>query len=121
MVNKVYLIGHLGKNPTLRVAGENKVAEVTLATRDVWKDADGERQERTEWHRIEVWNARGENFAEICRTGDLVHIEGCLRTSQFEKDGQTHYSTVVRVADWQLLRRKSSSSERDDEEPVGEG
>ena len=95
MLNKVSLIGHLGKD--IEIKGE--VGKLSVATSESWKDkASGERKERTEWHRVTVF---GKNFIEaiqkLATKGRLVYVEGKLRTSSYEKDNVTHYSTEIVV------------------------
>jgi single-strand DNA-binding protein len=95
MLNKVSLIGNLGQD--IEIKGE--VGKLSVATSESWKDkASGGRKERTEWHRVTVF---GDNFVKaitkVATKGRLVYIEGKLRTSSYEKDGVTHFSTEVVV------------------------
>jgi single-strand DNA-binding protein len=96
-VNSVNLIGHLGKDPEVRYTGGGQaVANFSLATSDTWKDKNGEKQERTEWHRIVVWGKQAEHCGEYLRKGRLVHIEGRLQTREWDdKDGQKRYTTEI--------------------------
>lgn len=98
-INKVILIGNLGKDPEVRTtqSGE-KIVNLTLATGESWTDrASGERKERTEWHRVVLFNDRLADVAEkYCRKGSKVYIEGALQTRKWtDQQGQERYSTEV--------------------------
>ena len=100
-LNKVFLIGNLGADPEVRQsAGGTSVANIRIATTDTWTDkASGERQERTEWHRIVVFGRQAESCGEYLRKGRSVHIEGRIQTREWEdKDGNRRWTTEV-VAD----------------------
>ncbi|NML66392.1 single-stranded DNA-binding protein [Hymenobacter sp. RP-2-7] len=99
-VNKVILVGHLGKDPEVRhLEGGNSVANFTLATNDYYKDKQGTRVERTEWHNIAAWRGLAELAEKYLKKGGLVYVEGKLRTRQYQdKDQQTRYITEI-VAD----------------------
>tara|TARA_R110002167_G_scaffold85247_2_gene231333 strand:- start:1294 stop:1728 length:435 start_codon:yes stop_codon:yes gene_type:complete len=98
-VNKVFLIGNLGADPELRQAGASQVCNFRIATSETWKGKDGEQKERTEWHRIVVWNKQGENCAQYLKKGRPCHVEGKLQTREWEdKDGNKRYTTEI-VAD----------------------
>lgn len=98
-VNKVILIGNLGKDPEVRSAQTgNKIVNLTVATSESWKDkASGERKERTEWHRVVIFNDRlGEVAERYCRKGSKVYLEGSLQTRKWtDKDGAEKYSTEI--------------------------
>jgi len=98
-VNKVILVGNLGADPELKYTPSSKpICNLRLATTDVFKDKAGQRQERTEWHRITVWGELGENCHKFLRKGRAAYVEGRLQTRTYDKDGQKHYATDV-VAD----------------------
>jgi len=106
-LNKVMLIGHLGKDPELKYTpGGAAVATVSLATNEPFKDKDGNWQERPEWHRLVIWNKQAENAAEFLKKGSPVFVEGRLQTRNWEKDGQKHYTTEIVVQNFQILSRK---------------
>lgn len=110
-VNKVILIGNIGADPEVRYtpAGD-AVCNVNLATTSSWKDKQsGERKEKTEWHRLLFFTRLAEIMGEYARKGSKIYVEGSLQTTKYEKDGQTHYSTQVKVSDMQLLDSKGSS------------
>jgi single-strand DNA-binding protein len=96
-VNKVILIGNLGRDPELRYTKDGKaVANFTLATNDRWRDREGNSQERTEWHRIVVWDKQAENCAQYLQKGRSVYIEGRLQTREWEdKEGQKRQTTEI--------------------------
>lgn len=109
-VNKVILIGNLGADPETRhFANGGSVTNVTVATSESWKDKQsGEKQERTEWHRVAFFGRLAEIAAEYLRKGSKVYIEGKLQTSKYEKDGQTHYSTQIVANEMQMLDSRGS-------------
>jgi single-strand DNA-binding protein len=96
-VNKVILVGHLGRDPEVRYTQDGKaVCNFSIATSETWKDkTSGEKREKTEWHRVVVFGKLAEICGEYLSKGRQVYIEGSLQTSQYEKEGQTHYSTQV--------------------------
>lgn len=109
-LNKVMLIGRLGADPELRTTPNgNQVVNFNLATDESYKDKNGQRVERTEWHRIVVWD----KLAEICKQylskGRLVYIEGRLTTRSWEdkETGKKHYMTEVVATDMQMLESKT--------------
>lgn len=98
-VNKVILIGNLGRDPEVRFSQDgNKIVNMSVATSETWNDrASGERRERTEWHRVVVFNDRSADFAEkYLKKGAKVYIEGQLQTRKWQgQDGQDKYTTEV--------------------------
>lgn len=104
-VNKVILIGNVGADPELRyTAGGTAVSNFNIATNENWTDSSGERQERTEWHRIVVWGRLAEICNQYLRKGGKVFIEGRLQTRSWEtQDGQKRYTTEVVARDMQML------------------
>lgn len=96
-VNKVILIGNLGQDPEKRFTGSGAaVTTFSIATTDRWNDKQGQKQERTEWHRIVVWGQQAENCAKYLSKGRPVYIEGRLQTRQWDdKDGNKRYTTEV--------------------------
>ena len=96
--NKVFLIGNLGADPELRDAGDTQICNFRIATSESWKDKSGQRQERTEWHRVCVFGKSAESCGEYLRKGRTVHVEGQLRTRDWEdRDGNKRYTTEVVV------------------------
>ncbi|MEL7368446.1 MAG: single-stranded DNA-binding protein [Myxococcota bacterium] len=96
-VNKVFLIGNLGADPEVRYTSSGSaVANFSVATTEVWNDRNGERQERTEWHRIVVWGKQAEHCGEYLRKGRSVHVEGKIQTRSWDdRDGNKRYTTEV--------------------------
>lgn len=105
-VNKVILIGNLGRDPEIRyMPSGGAVANVTLATSESWRDRQtGEQQERTEWHNVVFFNRLAEIAGEYLRKGSKVYVEGSLRTRKWQgKDGQDRYTTEIVVNEMQML------------------
>ena len=104
-INKVILIGNLGRDPETRYAqGGSAVTSFSVATSESWRDRNsGEQQERTEWHNVVCFNRLGEIAGEYLRKGSKVYIEGSLRTSSWEQDGQKRYKTDVVAREMQML------------------
>ena len=96
-VNKVILLGRLGNNPEVRnTPGGATVANFSIATNESWQDKNGQKQEKTEWHRVVVWGKLAQLCGEYLSKGRQVFLEGKLQTRQWQdKDGQTKYSTEV--------------------------
>lgn len=117
-LNKVILIGNLGADPEVRsTSAGGRVATLSLATSRQWKGADGQRQEKTQWHRVICWNNKvGAQLADIaeryCKKGEKVYIEGEIeyRTWQ-DKEGQTRYSTEINARELILLGGKDGAGE----------
>lgn len=104
-VNKVILVGNLGKDPEVRhLEGGNSVANFTLATNEYYKDKQGNRVERTEWHNISAWRGLAELAEKYLKKGTQVYVEGKLRTRQYQdKDQQTRYITEIIADEISLL------------------
>ncbi len=116
-VNKVILVGNLGSDPESRMAGDTPVCNFSLATNESWKGKDGQKQDRTEWHRIIVWGKVGENCQKFLSKGRPVYIEGKLQTRSWEdKEGVKRYTTEVVARDVKFLG-SASGNDRDDRPP----
>ena len=105
-VNKVILVGNLGKDPEVRnMPNGNVVANITLATTESWKDKQsGEQQEKTEWHRIVMFRRLGEIAGEYLKKGSQVYIEGKLQTRKWQDNsGNDRYTTEIVASDMQML------------------
>lgn len=104
-VNKVILVGRLGQNPEVRYTPSGAaVANFSVATNESWMDKSGQKQERTEWHRIVVWGKLAELCSKYLTKGRQAYIEGRLQTRQWQdKDGQTKYTTEVQAQTVQFL------------------
>ncbi len=108
-LNKVTLIGNLGADPEVRsTTNGGRVATLSLATSRVWNDAKGEKQEKTQWHRVVLWNNKGASLADVaekyCKKGDKVYVEGEIEYRSWQdKDGQTKYTTEINARELILL------------------
>ena len=102
------LIGRLGRDPEIRYTQQGQaVVNCPLATSEFWNDKNtGERQEKTEWHRIVLFGKQAETFEKYLSKGRQVYVEGRLQTSTYEKEGQTHYATDIIVNNFQFLDSK---------------
>lgn len=104
-INKVILVGNLGRDPETRyMPSGSPVTNVSIATSKSWKDREtGEQKDRTEWHRIVFFNRLAEIANEYLKKGSKVYIEGELRTREWEREGQKHYTTEVVANEMQML------------------
>jgi single-strand DNA-binding protein len=98
-VNKVILVGNLGRDAELRYTpGGAAVATLNLATTEVWNDKGGQRQEKTEWHRVVLWGKQAESLQEYLTKGKQIYVEGRLQTRQWDdKDGNKRYTTEIKA------------------------
>ncbi|HEX6087990.1 MAG TPA: single-stranded DNA-binding protein [Thermoanaerobaculia bacterium] len=109
MINKVILVGRLGKDPEIRSTPQGTtVAKFTVATDEKFSDREGNRQERTEWHNIVAWGKLGEICGQYLRKGKLVYIEGSIRTDSWDdkESGQKKYRTEIVARDMKMLDRR---------------
>jgi single-strand DNA-binding protein len=122
-INKVILVGHLGRDPEVRYAPSGQaIANVTIATSEQWKDKNtGEKQERTEWHRVVFFSRLAEIVGEYLKKGSQVYVEGRLQTRKWQdKDGNDRYTTEIVANDMQMLGGRGGSggpSENYNQEP----
>ena len=123
-VNKVILVGTLGKDPEVRYSqGGTTITSVSVATNESWKDKNGEKQERTEWHRVKFFGKLAEIAGEYLKKGGQVYIEGSLRTEKYtDKQGVEKYSTDIIANEMQMLggRPEGDRSERAPRESGGD-
>lgn len=110
-LNKVMLIGRLGRDPEIRYSQQGTaIVNFSMATSEQWTDKNtGDRQERTEWHRIVLFGKPAEICEKYLSKGSQIYIEGRLQTRNYEKDGQTHYTTEIVAANFQFLDSKKDS------------
>ncbi len=108
-VNKVILVGRVGKDPEVRQAGSTQVASFSLATSEKFTDKQGQQQENTEWHNIVLWGKQAELAGQYVRKGSMLYIEGSIKTESYEKDGQTKYVTKITGRQMQFLDSKSDN------------
>ena len=120
-LNKAILIGNVGGDPEIRTVGNGtRVAQFSLATGRTWTDQSGAKQEKTEWHRCVVWNnARGSGLADVVekyvKKGEKLYVEGEIEYRQWQdKDGQTRYTTEIKVKELMLLGGRAGGGMADD-------
>lgn len=111
-INKVILIGNLGKDPDVRyMPSGGAVANVTVATTEAWKDKDGKQQDRTEWHSVVFYNKLAEIVGEHLRKGAQIYVEGALRTRKWQdKHGNDRYTTEITATEMQMLGGRANGS-----------
>lgn len=116
-INKVILVGNVGLDPEVRyMPNGNAITTLSVATSEIWKDKQtGDKQERTEWHRVVCFNRLGEIAGEYIRKGSKLYVEGSLRTRKWQdQQGQDRYTTEIVATDLQMLDSKGSSSNHDE-------
>jgi single-strand DNA-binding protein len=111
-LNKVTLIGHLGKDPEVLTLEKNiKVAKLTLATSETFKDDLGKKHTVTDWHNVVLWRSLADVVEKYCHKGSMIYLEGKLKTRSYKsKDGDMRYVTEVIAEEIILLDKKSASS-----------
>jgi single-strand DNA-binding protein len=111
-VNKVILIGNLGKDPEMRyMPSGDAIANFSVATTDTWKDKSGEKQEKTEWHRVSMFGRLAEIAGEYLKKGSQVYIEGRLQTRKWQnKEGQDQYTTEIVANEMKMLGSRSGGN-----------
>jgi single-strand DNA-binding protein len=109
MVNKVMLVGNLGRDPEVRSTPSGQsVAEFSLATSRKWKDREGNRQEQTEWHRVVCWGRQAEVAGQYLTKGKQIYVEGRIQTSSWDdkQSGEKRYKTEIICDNFQMLGRR---------------
>jgi len=122
-VNKVILVGHLGKDPETRyMTNGEAVANITVATSESWKDkTSGEKQEKTEWHRVTFYRRLAEIAGEYLKKGSQVYIEGRLETRKWQdKEGKDRYTTEIIANEMKMLGSRQGAGDRTQSEDRGE-
>lgn len=103
-INKVIIVGRLGQDPEMKAVGQGAtVTRLNVATSESWMDKTGNKQERTEWHRITVWGKQAEHCAKYLSKGRQVYVEGKLQTRSWEDNGQKKYATEIVASTVQFL------------------
>lgn len=123
-INKVILVGNVGADPDVRyLPNGNAVTTLSVATSETWKDkTTGEKQDRTEWHRVVCFNRLGEIAGEYIRKGSKLYVEGSLRTRKWQdQQGQDRYTTEIVASDIQMLDSKGNSASNYDDMPSFQG
>jgi single-strand DNA-binding protein len=116
-LNKAILIGNLGADPEVRsTTNGSRVATLSIATSRQWKNQAGEKQEKTEWHRVVFWNTKFSTLADIaerfCKKGDKVYVEGSIEYRSWQdREGQTRYTTEITARELIMLSGRGDSSE----------
>ena len=110
-LNKCMIIGNLGRDVELKYSQNGTaVGRLAVATSDSWTDAQGQKQEKTEWHNVTVFSKLAENCEKYLKKGSKVYVEGKLQTDSYDKEGQTHYSTKIIANVVQFLDSKESGT-----------
>lgn len=118
-MNKIIIMGNLGKDAELKIVGETAVLKWTLAVTETWKK-DGEKKEKTNWFNVELWGTRAKSLAQYLTKGTKLLVEGSVDFQTYEKDGEKKYFTVVKALNVEFAgggakgESKSSSSNHDD-------
>ena len=122
-VNKVILIGNLGRDPETRYMPDGgAITNISVATTDVWKDKNGEKQEKTEWHRVAFFGKLAEIAGEYLKKGSQVYVEGRLQTRKWQdKEGQDKYTTEIVADRMQMLGSRQGMGGADRSAPEREG
>lgn len=105
-VNKVIILGNVGQDPEVKQTANNQVASLSVATSESWTGKDGQRQEKTEWHRCVAWGKLAEIIGQYVKKGSKVYIEGKLQTRSWDQDGVKRYATEIVVSEMQMLGDK---------------
>ena len=108
-LNRVLLIGNVGKDPEIKTfASGNKVAQITLATSERYKDRNGEQKEETEWHSVQAFGKLAGVVERFVHKGSLLYVDGKIRTRSYEADGRTMYRTEILADHIQMLDRREN-------------
>jgi single-strand DNA-binding protein len=102
-INKVILVGNLGKDPEVKSFANGMVANFPLATTETYKDRNGNRVDQTEWHNVEVWGDQAKVAEQWLRKGKLIYLEGTIRTDSWEDNGVKKYRTKIRATNFTML------------------
>ena len=107
-INRVTLIGNVGATPEVKeLPSGGRAANVRLATNEYWKDASGQKQERTEWHSLSMYGKLADLTERYVNKGDKIVVEGSIRTRSWEKNGEKRYATEITVRDMTFLGSRS--------------
>lgn len=118
-LNKILLIGNVGRDPEIRQAGDNKVASFTLATTEKYRDRSGQTAENTEWHNIVIWGKLAEVAEKYVTKGTQLYIEGKIKTEKYTaNDGTDRFSVKVYASSLQLLGGKKEGAEQRPSQPA---
>jgi len=109
MINEVRLIGNVGNEPDIKYAGQTLICNISVATQESWKDASGQWQNKTSWHRVKAFGFSAKYIEKYIQKGMQVYIEGSLDYSNYEKDGQKIYVTEVKARKIKILGKKGEN------------
>lgn len=110
-VNKVIIVGRLGRDPELRyLQNGNPVCKLNIATSEKYTNKDHQLVETTEWHRVTIWGKPAENANNFLAKGSLIYVEGKLKTTSYDKDGQKHWVTEIVATNTQYLSTKAENN-----------
>lgn len=117
MINKLLLVGRLGKEPQLEDAGQHKKLRISIATDHSFKDRDGNWKDETDWHNVTLWNKTAEYVAKVAEKGSVILVEGRMKTRKWEKDGATRYEYEISPDKVKVLNPKKSEGGRGQQAP----
>lgn len=111
ITNQCLFIGNLGQDPEIKfLTNGTPVVNCSIAVNERWTNAEGQKQERTDWIRLVFWRKLAEIIGQYGHKGHKIAVQGALRTRTYEKDGQTHYATEIEVSELELLTPKSNGN-----------
>lgn len=117
-VNRVILVGRLGRDPETRYTGDGQaVTNFSLATDESFKNRAGEKQKRTEWHRVTLWGKQAETAQQYLHKGSMVYVEGKIQTKEYEKDGQKKQSLEIVAQSFRMLDKLEGSQASESSRP----
>jgi len=118
-LNRVMLIGNLGRDPEIRMVGDNKVADFSIAVTERFKDRNGQQQEKTEWVNIVAWGRQAEIAEQYLKKGSAIYVDGKMETRSWDDQasGQKRYRTEVRAFNFQMLGGKVEQSQASTQAP----
>ena len=122
-LNKVMIIGNLGRDPeTVFTQAGVAICTIAVATTETWNDKNtGEKQEKTEWHRIKFFSKQAETIQKYMSKGSQIYVEGRLQTSEYEKDGITRYSTDIIASNFQFIGSKNDDGQDNNQQQQNSG
>lgn len=118
MVNKVILLGNVGKDPEMKQFDSGPITKVSLATSEKYTNKSGEKVEKTEWHNLNFFGKTAELVTKWVKKGDSIYVEGKLETREYDKDGQKHFFTSVNCDTIKFVNKKNQSSVPEQNKPA---
>jgi len=109
-MNRVTLLGRIGREPETRTFDNSSVTSFSLATTETFKDRNGERKEKTEWHNVSFWGKLGDSVAKYFKKGDPILVEGKVTYREYEKDGRKSYITDIQCSSFEFLPKNSTTN-----------